>query len=370
MQATASGNPSTPRGPLHGIKVLEIESIGPGPFCAMLLADLGASVLTVGRPGKADPNASVPVIVRSRAGRVEADLKTEAGRAKVLGLVGKADALIEGFRPGVMERLGLGPDTCLAANPKLVFGRMTGWGQDGPLALAAGHDINYIALSGALHAMGTKFSGPVPPLNLVGDFGGGGMMLALGIVSALLESRVSGKGQVIDAAMVEGAGVLMSMIFGLRKIGVWPAQRAGNFLDGSAWYYRCYATSDGRWMAVGAIEPQFRRKFLEGIGVADQYDALCSRSDQDEEVHREISAIFLERTRDEWTKIFDGTDACVSPVLAMDEAGAHPHNQARGSFQKIDQTLQPMPSPRFSRTPLRSPGEAADTAQRLAEWGL
>jgi alpha-methylacyl-CoA racemase len=359
----------TTKGPLAGIKILEVESIGPGPFCSMLLADLGANVLTIGRPGKPDPNSNVPVINRSRAGRAEADLKSEAGRAKFLQLAGQADALIEGFRPGVMERLGLGPDVCLAANPKLVFGRMTGWGQDGPYANTAGHDINYIALSGALHSMGTKFSGPVPPLNLVGDFGGGGMMLALAIVSAVLEARTSGKGQVIDMAMVEGSGALMGMIFGLRAAGIWPAQRAGNFLDGSAWYYRCYETEDGQWMAVGAIEPQFRRQFLVGIGVGDQHDAICSRGDQDEEVHREIEAIFRSQTRAFWTEQFNGTDACVAPVLSMDEAASHPHNAARGSFQKVDGVMQPMPAPRFSRTSLPTPtkGPAAD---KLSAWGL
>ncbi|TDU26750.1 alpha-methylacyl-CoA racemase [Panacagrimonas perspica] len=356
------------KGPLAGVKVLEIESIGPGPFCAMLLSDLGANVLTVGR-AKRDENSEVPIITRSRAGRVDVDLKTEAGRNKVLELVGKADALIEGFRPGVMERLGVGPEACHAINPKLVFGRMTGWGQDGPLGMAAGHDINYIALSGALHSMGTKFTGPVPPLNLVGDFGGGGMVLALGVVSAVLEARASGKGQVVDTAMVEGAGALMAMIFGLRESNRWPAHRAGNFLDGSAWYYRCYETADGQWMAVGAIEPQFRKLFLDGIGVGEQYAAICARGDQDEEVHREIEAIFREHDRAFWTQRFDGTDACVSPVLAMNEVAAHPHNIARGSFQKIEGMTQPMPMPRFSRTSLAAPS-SKPSAEKLSAWGL
>ncbi|WP_420467598.1 CaiB/BaiF CoA transferase family protein [Panacagrimonas sp.] len=358
------------RGPLSGVKILEIESIGPGPFCAMLLADLGASVLTVRRSGAKDPNADIPVLNRNRAGQVQANLKDAADRERVLQLAVKADALIEGFRPGVMERLGLGPEVCLTANPRLVYGRMTGWGQDGPLAAAAGHDINYIALSGALHSMGTKFSGPMPPLNLVGDFGGGGLMLALGIVSAVLEARSSGQGQVIDTAMVEGAGVLMGMIYGLRAVGMWPASRAGNFLDGSAWYYRCYPTSDGQWMAVGAIEPQFRRLFLEGLGVGDQHDQIVRRDDQDPELHREITAIFQSRTRDEWTRVFDGTDACVSPVLAMDEVGSHPHNQARGSFRDVNGATHPRPAPRFSRTPLAEPGQAVDSAKALADWGL
>ena len=359
------------RGPLHGIQVLEIESIGPGPFCAMLLADLGANVLTVRRSGATDPNADVPVLNRNRAGSVQANLKDPADRERVLQLVARADALIEGFRPGVMERLGLGPDACHAANPRLVYGRMTGWGQDGPLANRAGHDINYIALSGALHSMGTAYSGPVPPLNLVGDFGGGGLMLALGIVSAVLEARTSGHGQVIDTAMVEGAGVLMGMIFGLRAIGMWPQPRAGNFLDGSAWYYRCYPTSDGHWMAVGAVEPQFRRLFLDGLGVGDQHDEIVRCGDQDPELHRQITAIFQSRTRQEWTHIFEGTDACVSPVLAMDEVASHPHNQARGSFRTVDGVLQPQPAPRFSRTPLTvASAAAADRGPDLSDWGL
>ncbi|MCC2655182.1 MAG: carnitine dehydratase [Panacagrimonas sp.] len=357
------------KGPLAGIKVVEIESIGPGPFCAMLLADLGANVLTVGRAGKVDPNSDVPVITRNRAGRVGLDMKSAEGRDKVLELVSKADALIEGFRPGVMERLGVGPDDCLKANPRLVYGRMTGWGQDGPMASMAGHDINYIALSGALHSIGTKFSGPVPPLNLVGDFGGGGVMQAFGVVCALLEVRNSGKGQVVDTSMVDGSGALMAMLYGLKASRRWPARRAGNFLDGSAWYYRCYETADGQWMAVGAIEPQFRRLFLEGIGVGEQHDAICSRGDQDEEVHREIEAIFRSQDRAFWAKRFAGSDACVAPVLAMDEVASDPHNIARKTFQTIDGVLQPMPAPRFSRTAAPTP-VTGHSAARIAEWGL
>jgi alpha-methylacyl-CoA racemase len=363
MQTTES------KGPLAGIKVIEIESIGPGPFCAMLLADLGANVLTIGRAGKRDPNNDVPVITRNRAGRLGLDMKSAEGKARVLELVAKADALIEGFRPGVMERLGVGPDACLAVNPRLVFARMTGWGQDGPMASMAGHDINYIALSGALHSIGTKFSGPVPPLNLVGDFGGGGVMQAFGLVCALLEARTSGKGQVVDTSMVDGSGALMAMLYGLKASKRWPAHRAGNFLDGSAWYYRCYETADGQWMAVGAIEPQFRRAFLEGIGVGEQHDAICSRGDQDEEVHREIEAIFRSQDRAFWAQRFDGTDACVAPVLAMNEVASNPHNIARKTFQVIDGVLQPMPAPRFSRSVPAAP-VTGDSPARMAEWGL
>jgi alpha-methylacyl-CoA racemase len=356
-------------GPLAGVKIIEIESIGPGPFGAMLLADLGANVLTIGRPGASDPLGDVPVTNRSRAGRLGIDLKSAEGKARVLELVGQADALIEGFRPGVMERLGLGPKDCERVNPRLVFGRMTGWGQDGPLGLSAGHDINYIALSGALHAMGTKASGPVPPLNLVGDFGGGGMLLALGIVSALFEARGSGKGQVVDAAMVEGAGLLMSAIYGLHAKGRWSAQRASNLLDGSAYFYRCYETRDGQWMSVGAIEPQFRKLFLDGIGLGARFDEIMKRDDQDPALHREIERIFRGHDRAFWTERFGTSDACVAPALAIDEVHTHPHNRARGSFQTLDGVLHPMPAPRFSRTAAVAP-TAGPSKDKLAAWGL
>lgn len=357
-------------GPLSGVKVIEIESIGPGPFCAMLLADLGANVLTVGRDGPIDPNAGIPVITRGRAGRLALNLKSDEGKARVLGLASQADVLIEGFRPGVMERLGLGPDEALKANPKLIYGRMTGWGQEGPWAQMAGHDINYISLSGALHAMGTKNSGPVPPLNLVGDFGGGGMMLALGIVSALFEARSSGKGQVIDACMVEGASVLMGMIYGLRAKGIWPAERAGNFLDGSAYFYRCYETSDGKWMAVGSIEPQFRAILFEKLGLGEQARELMKRAHDDADLTQQIEAIFASKDRDHWCSVFDGTDACVSPVLSMEEAPGHSHNQARGSFFSVDGATHPVRSPGFSRTSLPEPSADEDRSELMKDWGL
>ena len=296
-------------------------------------------------------------------------MKSPEGRAQVLALAAKADALIEGFRPGVMERLGLGPAECHAANPRLVYGRMTGWGQDGPMAPTAGHDINYVALSGALHAIGSKFSGPLPPLNLVGDFGGGGMMLALGIVSGLLEAKTSGRGQVIDAAMTEGAGLLMSMMYGFLANGRWSATRAQNIFDGSHYYYRCYATADDQWMSVGSIEPHFRKELFEKLGIGEATEELMKRDDRDPEVHRELEKIFRSRDRAFWTQQFEGSDACVAPVLAMDEVVAHPHNAARVSFRDIEGVRHPMPAPRFSRTPLAPPRNEASPAS-LQAWGL
>jgi alpha-methylacyl-CoA racemase len=366
---SAAGVTGKAAGPLAGIKVLEIESIGPGPFAAMVLADFGANVLRIARPAASRPRN--PVLSRGRAGTIALDLKAPAGRVALVDLVTKTDALIEGFRPGVMERLGLGPEPCLEANPRLVYGRITGWGRCGPLAHAAGHDINYIALSGALHACGTAESGPVPPLNLVGDFGGGGMLLALGIVTALLECRASGRGQVVDAAMLDGAGMLMAMMYGYRATGRWPAPRAGNIFDGSAYYYRCYECADGRWVAVGAIEDEFRRLFLEKLGLGDELRSILQARDDDPTVHARIADIFRAHDRDYWQRLFDRTDACVSPVLAMDEVLEHPHNREWGSFAVIDGITQPRSGPHFSRTPLAAPETGTQyAAARLAEWGL
>lgn len=358
-------------GPLGGIKVLEIESIGPGPFAAMLLADLGANVLRIARPATARTARRNPVLDRGRAGVLQVDLKSNEGRERLLDLLGGADALIEGYRPGVMERLNLSPDICLARNPRLVYGRITGWGRAGPLAHSAGHDINYIALTGALYACGTAESGPVPPLNLVGDFGGGGLLLAFGLVSALLEAKSSDRGQVVDAAMIDGAGLLMSMIYGLRANGRWRADRAGNILDGSAYFYRCYACADNQWMAVGAIEPEFRLLFLQKLGLAEDVSTIMRLADDEPGIQARIAGIFRSQPRAHWQHIFEGSDACVSPVLSPDEVASHPHIQAWGSFKNIDGVVHPMPAPRFGRSALAGPQSgAADTAGQLADWGL
>jgi alpha-methylacyl-CoA racemase len=354
-------------GPLSKLKVLEIESLGPGPFAAMKLADLGASVLSIARPSsKRLPN---PVLERGRAGRLELDLKSDEGRNRALALIEQADALIEGGRPGVMERLGLGPEVCLQRNPKLVYGRVTGWGSSGPLAQSAGHDINYIALSGALHGCGTPESGPIVPLNLVGDFGGGGMMLAFGLVAALFESKTSGRGQVVDTAMLDGAASLMSMMYGMKATGRWDAPRAGNILDGSAYFYTCYACSDGRWIAVGAIEPEFRKILFEKLGLAEEATSLMRAHHTDATVRARLAAVFLTRTRVEWQAVFEGSDACVSPVLAMDEVLEHPHNQAWATFSTENGVTHPNASPRFSRSaaPSLSPGLRGDL---LSQWQI
>ena len=360
-----------PGGPLAGVRVLEIESIGPGPFAAMMLADLGANVLRIARPVGTGSRIGNPVLERGRAGTLHLDLKVAADRARLVELIGRCDALVEGFRPGVMERLRLGPDECLAANPRLVYGRVTGWGRTGPLASAAGHDINYIALSGALYACGTGASGPVPPLNLVGDFGGGGLLLAFGMVAALFEARGSARGQVVDAAMVEGAGTLMSMIYGLKANGRWPAARAGNILDGSAYFYRCYQCACGGWIAVGAIEIEFRRLFLEKLGLDAELAAILEGGDNNPDTHARIAAIFAAHSRDHWERLFDGSDACVSPVLNLDEVAVHPQNRAAQGFEVLDGAVHPMPVPRFSRTPLAHPRQvAAEAASRCMEWDI
>ena len=360
-------------GPLAGLKVLEIEGIGPGPFAAMALADLGASVLRIARPPGKVPRKPNPVLGRGRTATLSVDFKNPEGIARLLQLIEHADALIEGFRPGVMERLGLGPEECLQRNPRLVYGRITGWGRSGPLAAAAGHDINYIALTGALYACGTAESGPLPPLNLVGDFGGGGLLLSFGIVCALLEARNSGRGQVVDAAMTEGAGLLMSMIYGFRANGRWPAPRAGNLLDGSAYFYSCYQCACGGWVAVGAIETEFRRELLELLGLGAEADAIMQAPDADTTVRQRLAAIFKSRPRDAWQALFDGTDACVSPVLNIDEVANHPHNIAADSFRLIDGALHPSPAPRFSRSvpsPAGHMPSAESRSEALKEWGL
>ncbi len=342
-------------GPLDGVRVVEIAGIGPGPFCAMLLADMGAEVVRVDRPETAG-GAGWPALMSRGRRSVVIDLKHERGAEVVLRLVEHADALLEGFRPGVAERLGIGPDDCLARNPRLVYGRMTGWGQDGPLRHAAGHDIAYIALAGALHPIGEPGGAPVPPLNLLGDFGGGGMLLAFGIACGLLEARRSGQGQVVDAAIVDGAALLTTSIHEMVTLGLWEERRGANLLDGGAPYYGVYETSDGEHMAVGALEPRFYGELLDKLGLRP--DDLPPQADRERwpELRERLEAVFRTRTRAEWTDVFEGSDACVAPVLGLSEARAHPHNRARGTFMLVDGSPQPAPAPRFSRT---APGPPA-----------
>ncbi len=371
----SSPHPSS-GGPLAGIRVLEFQGIGPAPFCGMLLADMGADVLLVERPQRADAEYSVArehdVMLRGRRSLV-LDLKSESDRDTARSLIPRADALIEGFRPGVMERLGLGPETALAINPRLVYGRVTGWGQDGPLAQRAGHDINYIALSGVLNALGRRDETPVPPINLLGDFGGGGALFAFGMVCALLEAGKSGRGQVVDAAMTEGASLLAAMVHGMRASGTWSERRGTNLLDTGAPWYDVYRTLDDRHVAIGAIEPQFYRQLLERLGLAGE--ALPDQNDRAgwPTLRARFTEVFLTRTRDDWTRVFDGADACYAPVLAFSEAPDHPHNAARGAFLVQQGAPMPAPAPRLSRTPAlrdtRPPGVGEGGSQALAEWG-
>ena len=364
-------------GPLAGLKILEFEAIGPGPFCGMMLADMGADVLVVDRPGDSGLGIArgrkFDVMLRGRRS-VTLDLKSQDGAAAAIHLAAKADAIIEGFRPGVMERLGLGPLVLLAANPKLVYGRMTGWGQTGPMAPRAGHDINYIALSGVLHAIGRKGEAPVPPLNLVGDFGGGGMLLAFGIACGIIEARTSGLGQVVDAAMVDGASVLAAMFGGMMASGHWSEARGENILDTGSPWYDTYETSDGKHMSVGAIEPKFYAELLAGLGLADAQ--LPKQNDRTgwPELRRRIGAAFKSNTRDHWAAVFDKADACVAPVLTFSEARAHPHNAERATFVAANGMSQAAPAPRFSRTPGAISGAApergANGRQAMADWGF
>jgi alpha-methylacyl-CoA racemase len=361
-------------GPLHGVRVLELAGIGPGPFCGMMLADMGAEVIRIDRPGGGALAAGMhQVLFRSRR-TLAVDLKHPDGVATILRMCRRADALFEGFRPGVVERLGIGPDACARVNPRLVYGRMTGWGQSGPLAQSAGHDINYIALSGALHAIGRRGDRPVPPLNLVGDFGGGGMMLAFGLVCGILEARSSGTGQVIDASMVEGSAALMAMFYGAKASGLHQeGARGTNLLDTGAPFYDVYETKDARYVSVGPIEPQFFSILRAKLALDDSFGAQLdpTRWPAQKEI---LSKLFREKTRDEWDAIFAGTDACVAPVLSMEEAPKHPHNAARESFVTVGGAVQPAPTPRFSRTeasapePMRDVG--ADTRSVLADYGF
>ncbi len=357
-------------GPLAGLKVIEMAGLGPAPFCAMLLADMGAQVLRITRPGT-PPAAAADVTARGRPS-LPLDLRQPEGTATALALAERADVLIEGFRPGVMERLGLGPDTCLARNPRLVYGRMTGWGQHGPLAQAAGHDINYIAISGALHAIGRAHDGPVPPLNYVGDFGGGAMLLAFGVLSALYETQRSGQGQVIDAAMTDGTALLSAMMYGFKAEGRWSNHRGENLLDGGAPFYDTYACADGKYVAIGAIEPQFYATLRELCGIHDTaFDAQMDTARWPLQKLR-MADVFRTRTRDEWCALLEGSDACFAPVLDWDEAPRHPHNLARETFVTQDGVVQPAPAPRFSRTPASPPQRsvAREPHDLLREWGL
>jgi len=335
-------------GPLSGVTVVELAGIGPGPFCGMMLSDMGADVIRVDRMG-ASARRTNDVLARNRRS-IAVDLKQPQGVETVLRLAGKADALFEGFRPGVTERLGLGPEACMARNPKLVYGRMTGWGQDGPMAQAAGHDINYIGLSGALHAIGRAGQKPVPPLNLVGDFGGGGMLLAFGMVCALLEAQKSGKGQVVDAAMVDGAASLMAMFYTMSAGGVFTDKRGTNLLDGGAHFYDTYETKDGQFICIGSIEPQFYALLVEKAGLDKERFSQQMNASRWGEYKDELTRVFKTKTRDEWCAIMEGTDVCFAPVLSVLEAPKHPHNVARGTFITLDGVVQPAPAPRFSRT--------------------
>ncbi|HEV8623454.1 MAG TPA: CaiB/BaiF CoA-transferase family protein [Acidimicrobiia bacterium] len=362
-------------GPLKGYRVIEIAGIGPGPFACMMLADMGADVIRLERATGARGVDAIPGNIGNRSRRsVGVDLKNPDAVELILRLVEQADALVEGFRAGVAERLGIGPDVCLGRNPRLVYGRMTGWGQSGPYASMAGHDINYIALAGALAHFGRPGETPVPPINMVGDFGGGGMLMAFGVVCGLLEAKESGQGQVVDAAMVDGSATLMAMIYGLRAMGLWSLEKGTNIIDGGAHFYDAYETADGKYVSVGSIEPQFYAELLRLTGL--EGEDLPHQMDRSQwpALKERMAGIFRQRTRDEWCELLEGTDVCFAPVLTMEEAPAHPHNVARGTFVEIDGVVQPAPAPRFSRTPgeiSRPPSApAADTDEALADWGL
>ena len=360
-------------GPLRGLKIIEVSGLGPGPFCGMLLADLGADVVCVDRAG---PPLLEPAKDCTRRGKrsIILDLKKEADQSTFLRLVEKADAVFEGFRPGVMEKLGLGPDECMAVNPRLIYGRITGWGQSGCLSQSAGHDINYISLTGALAAIGKRDEKPVVPLNLVGDFGGGALFLALGIVSALLEAKTSGRGQVIDAAMTDGSALLMSLFHSLSAQGKWTTERGGNLLDGGAHFYDVYETSDGEYVSIGAIEPQFYALLLEKAGLNTDHFSPQNDKELWPEFQLKLRAVFKARTRREWCELLEGTDACFAPVLNFEEAVDHPHNRARSTYIDVAGMTQPAPAPRFSRThpevafAPHQPG--ADLEYILEEWGI
>lgn len=361
-------------GPLTGVKVIEIAGLGPAPFCGMMLADMGADGVLIGRKrGAAAEIESTDILYRGRRS-ISLDLKNPAAVDTVLRMTDRADILIEGFRPGVMERLGLGPEVCHARNRKLVYGRITGWGQSGPLAHGGGHDINYIALTGALHAIGSRGSAPIPPLNLVGDFGGGAMMLAFGVVCALLEARTSGNGQVVDAAMTDGASLLMTMIYGLKAGGNWTGARGENVVDGGAHFYGTYQCADGNWVAIGSVEPQFYALLLRKAGINDVAFAAQWDHEQWPALKEKLASVFATKTRAEWCELMEGTDVCFAPVLDMEEAPKHPHNRARQTFVEIDGVMQPAPAPKFSRSKpeIRSGPcvHGGDAPSILADYGF
>lgn len=362
-------------GPLDGYRIIEIEGIGPCPFGGMLLADLGAEVIRVGRPEPSFLQANFDVMSRGKKS-VTLDLKKPEGKDALLELVKTADALIEGFRPGVMERLGVGPEVCLEVNPRLVFGRMTGWGQDGPWAKRAGHDINYISLAGALHAIGHKGERPTVPLNLVGDFGGGGLLLAFGVVTALLETQKSGRGQVVDAAMVDGVAALMASIYAGMQQGFWSDKRGENLLDGGAAFYDVYETKDAKYVSIGALEPQFYKELLQRLGLEGRAPAPGEHLNPGKwnELRATLEELFRTKTRDEWCQVFEGSDACFAPVLAAAEVFEHEHHVARGSFVDLDGIKHAVAAPRFSRTEPDHPKPArprgADNEEVFRECGI
>lgn len=357
-------------GPLADVRILEFDAIGPVPLAAMLLSDMGADIVRIARAGGQSAYEDVGGAILNRGRQaVELDLKSAAGRQDALALVGRADILIEGFRPGVMERLGLGPEECLAQRGQLVYARMTGWGQAGPLALRAGHDINYIAITGALAAIGRSDAPPVPPLNIVGDYAAGAMMLLTGVLAALTEARSSGQGQVVDVAMSDGVPLMMSLFSALQQRGSWSEMRESNLLDGGAPFYRTYECADGKYVAVGALEPQFFKLLLKGLDL-DPAAYLQNERSSWPAMAQDFDQRFRTRTRDEWAAVFEATDACVSPVLTMSEASAHPHAVARDGYALLDGTRHPAPAPRFSRTPGRiRPAAIATTTEVLERWG-
>ena len=365
-------------GPLHGVRILEIAGIGPGPFAAMMLADMGAEVVRVDRVQAVRDAATGPhwdIMLRGRR-NIALDLKHTDGVETLLSLVERADVVIEGFRPGVMERLGVGPEVCLARNSKLVFGRMTGWGQEGPYANSAGHDINYIALAGALAHFGRAGEPPTPPLNMVGDFGGGGMLLAFGVVCAVLEAQRSGKGQVVDAAMVDGSAVLMSMFWAFKNVGMFDEHARGtNLLDTGAHFYDVFECADGEWVSIGSIEPQFYTLLLEKTGLSGDAE-LANQMNRAQwpQLKQKLAKVFKTKTRSQWNEIMEGTDVCYAPVLRMSEAAQHPHNVARNTFIEVGGVTQPAPAPRYSRTATDLPTAPAHAGQHtrdvLADWGI